>query len=326
MGAVISEQGAAAELTEVAACAQIQPRRRGVGKLVDGATAGHVTSRNRAQLSLTTRRNLRSRISLLPVGLIGSLVAPLVVARDFVSDDWQFSLTPYVWAISANGDATVKGVETDVDTSFSDVLENLNMAVMAVGEARKGRFGLFTNIIYADLEFDDTRRLLRIHTDAKALYLGVGAYYRLGPWNLSSEHGDAGPKLIVDPYVGGRYTYVDADLKLRTNGPRITGDLTPSASKDWFDPIVGVRTIWQFTPNVHLMALGDVGVFGDSDTSWQVAGLLGYRLGIFGGHDNGQVLVGYRALHQDYSDGSGRNKFKWDGTLKGPVIGLTINF
>jgi len=296
------------------------------GELVDGATAGHVTSRNRAQLLLTTRRNLRSRISLLLVGLIGSLVAPLVVARDFVSDDWQFSLTPYVWAISANGDATVKGVETDVDTSFSDVLENLNMAVMAVGEARKGRFGLFTNIIYADLESDDTRRLLRIHTDAKALYLGVGAYYRLGPWNLSAEHGDAGPKLIVDPYVGGRYTYVDADLKLRTNGPRITGDLTPSASKDWFDPIVGVRTIWQLTPKWRLIAFGDVGVFGDSDSSWQAVGLLGYRFGMFGGDDNGQVLLGYRALHQDYSDGSGRNKFKWDGTLKGPVIGLNINF
>jgi hypothetical protein len=31
-------------------------------------------------------------------------------------------------------------------------------------------------------------------------------------------------------------------------------------------------------------------------------------------------------LYQDYSSGSGDDKFEWDVTLYGPVIGLVIQF
>ena len=38
------------------------------------------------------------------------------------------------------------------------------------------------------------------------------------------------------------------------------------------------------------------------------------------------LAAGYRALYQDYTDGSGRNKFKWNMTLHGPVLGLVVPF
>ena len=50
-----------------------------------------------------------------------------------------------------------------------------------------------------------------------------------------------------------------------------------------------------------------------------------YSFGLFG-TDNANVLADYRALSQDYKDGNGRNEFKWDMTLHGPVLGLAINF
>ena len=38
-------------------------------------------------------------------------------------------------------------------------------------------------------------------------------------------------------------------------------------------------------------------------------------------------IVGrFRALHQDFEDGSGASKFEWDMTLHGPVVGLNIRF
>jgi hypothetical protein len=42
--------------------------------------------------------------------------------------------------------------------------------------------------------------------------------------------------------------------------------------------------------------------------------LIGYRFGLFG-EDNARIVGGYRAMYQDYTDGCGDNKFKWDVTL-----------
>jgi hypothetical protein len=53
--------------------------------------------------------------------------------------------------------------------------------------------------------------------------------------------------------------------------------------------------------------------------------LIGYRFDLFG-KANAMVFAGYRALYQDYTDGSGDDKFKWDVTLDGPIQDLRIDF
>ena len=41
--------------------------------------------------------------------------------------DWSFDLAPlYLWGISLSGDMTIKGVESDVNSDFSDIFSNLN--------------------------------------------------------------------------------------------------------------------------------------------------------------------------------------------------------
>jgi len=257
-------------------------------------------------------------------GLIGSLAAPPAVARELVSNDWQFQVTPYLWTLALKGDVTVKGVKASPSVTFREILDNLNYALMAVADARKGRIGVFVNGVYADLEDtdNDVGPGLRVRAEAQAAIAGAGAYYRLGPWNLDAEAGASGPKVVVDPYVGARYTYLNAELKFRRIGRQIGAD------KHWVDPIVGVRTLWELTPKWNINVLGDVGGFGvsgKSDFSWQAAGLMGYRFGLFG-DDDANVLAGYRALYQNYRDGNGRDEFQWDMTLHGPVLGLAITF
>jgi hypothetical protein len=56
-----------------------------------------------------------------------------------------------------------------------------------------------------------------------------------------------------------------------------------------------------------------------------INGLVGYSFHLLG-DDNAKVFAGYRALGQDYSDGSGADKFEWDETLHGPVLGLAYHF
>jgi hypothetical protein len=236
-----------------------------------------------------------------------------------VSDDWQFQVAPYLWGISADGDVTVRGQESEVDAGFSDIIDKLNYGVMIEGEARKGRIGLWGQAIYADLEDSESVLGLKIDAEVDAVWAGFGAYYRLGPWALGSEASAAGPKVIVEPYAGVRYTYLDLELD-------VGGGLDAERDRDWFEPIVGLRTIWEFSPRWSVTALGDIGGFGaGSDFAWQASGLIGYRFGLFGENDS-RFLFGYRALSQDYDTGSGANKFEWDITLHGPIFALAIEF
>jgi hypothetical protein len=251
--------------------------------------------------------------------LFGLLSPSYASAGEFVSDDWQFQLAPYVWALAVDGDVTVKGQKSDVDLSFQDIWDELNAAAMLEAELRKGRVGAFTNIFYANLGSSSEKGPLKIDPEINLFLASFGGYYRLGPYNLNSAARSDGPQLVIDPYAGVRYTYLDVDLDLNP-GPTIGGD------EQWIDPIVGVRTIWQLNPHWSFTAYGDVGGFGvGSDFSWLANAMMGYRFGLFGENDS-KFLFGYRALYQDYSTGSGANKFEWDATLHGPIFALVIDF
>ncbi len=83
--------------------------------------------------------------------LIGS---PPAAAQDAAaaSPRWELSVTPYLWATALKGDVGVGRIDADVDASFDDILDNLNFALMLSLEARKGRFGLLSDTVYANLE------------------------------------------------------------------------------------------------------------------------------------------------------------------------------
>ena len=116
------------------------------------------------------------------------------------------------------------------------------------------------------------------------------------------------------------------DLKLDFDGILQDRINDVSDNKSWVEPLLGARTIWDLSERWTVTLAGDIGgvAFG-SDFAWNAFGLIGYRFSLFG-EDNAGVFAGYRALSQDYTDGSGDDKFKWDVTLHGPILGLSIGF
>ena len=71
------------------------------------------------------------------------------------TNKWEFSLTPYGWATSINGDITARGHTVDVNESFIEIVEKSDslLAWMTYFEARKGRFAFFTDFVWADIGF-----------------------------------------------------------------------------------------------------------------------------------------------------------------------------
>jgi hypothetical protein len=123
----------------------------------------------------------------------------------------------------------------------------------------------------------------------------------------------------LDLLAGARWTFLDTKLNIES-APNAKANI------DFFDPYVGINSIFDFPHKINLTTYADIGGFSvGSDVTWQLMATLGYRFGLFGAN-NANVVAGYRALSQDYKKGSGDNKFEWDVILHGPIIGLSIDF
>ena len=246
------------------------------------------------------RRMLEVSVIVLVIGLVSTMVHG---EEPNSNGNWEFSFAPmYLWAVSINGDQKVKGIEVDLDVTFSEIFDNLNGALTFHFEGvHKQSWGFFTDLNYIVLNPDDGA----IDINYTQILAEMAVFYRL------IEQG-----LIIDGFGGLRYSSMDVELELP--GPQ--GDV--DQRKDWVDPYVGLRWKWNFAEKWAARLRTDVGGFSlGSEVTWNVVGLLDFKpwknVGFFGG---------YRMLYQDYSTGSGNSKFSYDATMHGPALGLNITW
>jgi hypothetical protein len=226
------------------------------------------------------------------------------------TSDWTFTVAPYLWASGLNGKAGAFGLPAqDVDASFSDILENLQFAVMAVGEARNGRFSIGMDIAYTVLgnEVNTPNGIVANDIDVSStLFMGtvVGGY--------SIFETDTAN---VDLVAGARLW--SADLDLDVNGGRLDGRNFGDGAT-WVDPLAGAKFKAELTPEIYIAGWGMIGGFGvSSDLMWDVFGGGGYKF-----NDSFSMFAGYRAVSVDYSD----DGFTYDMVQHGPVFGGAFKF
>lgn len=152
---------------------------------------------------LPTTMKTRFHIPLLLLGLT-ALARAGAPADDIVKPaapedpGWTFRVEPYGWLTGLNGRTGVGPFVTDVDQSFSDIFDDINMAAALQLEARRGRLGILADGFYADLgtsgnapgPFYD-----EVGVDIKQ-FIGELAV----AWRVYES-----PKAYVDVYAGMRY-------------------------------------------------------------------------------------------------------------------------
>ncbi len=232
--------------------------------------------------------------------------APALAAGDKGDDAWHFDLAPfYLWAANIDGDIGIGPIDQSIDAGFSDIVENLDMVLTAHFEARKGCFGLIFNLDYLNLGIDEATPVgPTLEIDFKNTIVEFDGFYRI----KREAH-------AFDFLAGLRYTKQDSTVSLNP-GPK--GGLDES----WWDPIVGARWLFGFADGWTLSTRGDIGGFGvGTDFTWQLVGIVDWQP-----WKNVSLLAGYRVLDQDYEDGRGINRYKWDGTMHGPVLGVNFRW
>lgn len=218
------------------------------------------------------------------------------------SPAWGFQFDLYGWAQSLDGDVGLGRLSVPVDIGFDDILEDLDIAAMGAIGVGYGRWSFLADFVYAELEADTTVLRGRVP-------LGFKQEQFLGNFLLGYEVLETGT-VNLEVYAGARVNSIDVELS--------TPRFNRSRDKSWADPVVGARFQTDLSDSFFFRAVGDIGGFGvSSDLTWQAMAGFGYRV-----MDNGSLLLGYRGLGTDYSDGG----FTYDVVAHGPVIGFEYKF
>ncbi len=245
--------------------------------------------------------------------LLGALAAPPALAADpapppAAGGDWAFTASLYLWGAGLAGDVAQFDLPSvHVDSGFSEILDDLDVAFMAMGEARKDRLSLFGDIMYTKISPGSATpggiaaTGVELTSETTAALLGAG--YTV----LQRERGH------LDLVAAARLWHASAELGF-------TGGLFDGVSRrdsdQWVDALAGIRGTHFLTEEVYLTAWGLVGA-GQADLDWDIAVIIGYEFS-----DRFAATAGYRALGVDYSN----DGFVFDVVQQGPLIGAVFRF
>lgn len=268
----------------------------------------------------------------------GLLLLPLQANAQAPSDQWSFSLMPYLWLPSVDGKLKygpppAGGASANVELDAAGVLDRLNFAFLLQGEARKGRWLIATDFINLDFGNEDSK--------LSSVDFNPGS----GPINIATTQLNAGTKTSLDATVwtlvggynmvndgaatldlvaGFRYLHIKAttdwNLTAAVTGPAGTQTFAAAGgverSRDLFDGIIGARGRvrlgdgrW-FVP-YHV----DIGA-GSSQLTWQGVLGVGYAF------KWGDAVFAYRYLYFD----EGNDKFVQQLSFGGFALGANFRF
>jgi hypothetical protein len=250
-----------------------------------------------------------------------------VASRAETPDEWRFNATIYGWLPSINMDLSfpLNGGGSSADVTGSDILNALNFTFMGAFGAQKGKWGLWTDLIYLDLSSStkQTRYLtiggqqLPAATGKAELTITGWLWTTVGTYRVVDD-----PHYQMDVLAGARMLDLSTDLKWSLAGdlgtpPLIDASGKSNVSDTLWDGIVGFRGRAEFGED-HKWFMPyyfDIGT-GDSDLTWQAIAGVGYSFGW------GDVLGVWR--YMDYNMPS-KNSIQ-SADFSGPAIGVTFHF
>ena len=266
--------------------------------------------------------------------VVAALLLTLSVAAraQGAEERWRFAITPYLWLPNVNGTLKYEpqpgGGAPAVDTGPNNYLENLSMALMLSGEARKGRWSILSDLIY--LDFDKEQSNVRavnfggslVSTSATG---STQSSLKGLEWTIASAYEAVqSPRATLGVLGGLRYFRIDAhsdwQLNATVSGPG-AGQSFPASGgvsrrTELWDGIVGVRGRVRWGEGAWFSPYYlDAGT-GSSNLTWQSLIGIGY------GFKWGDIVLAYRTVFYDQNDDKLLQDFRFSGT----TLGATFRF
>jgi len=274
---------------------------------------------------MTFRLIARSAVSVCLAALAAA--APAAHAQGS-AEDWQFraSIYGYFPTVSSSSQFPTGGSGPTIDVDAGDILDALKFTFMGSFEAQKGKWGVFTDLIYLDL--GQTKTATRDFTIGGAgVPAGVTANLSLDlkswVWTVAGLYSLADtPHNRTNLVFGARMV----DLK-ETLDWGLNGDIGPiglpgrsgraELSQTNWDAIVGLKGLATLGTERRWVVpyYVDIGT-GQSKFTWQALAGVGYSF------DWATVTAAWRHLEYDFDS----DKNLKDIRFSGPFFGLTFRW
>ena len=244
---------------------------------------------------------------------------PAMTTADTDSDKWKFDANIYLWGAGIGGTTATGG---DIDLSFDDLFDNLDMAFMGGVGASRGKWSLFADAIYLDVSADDSYTETVPVIGPIELDVDVDADVTMKSWITTLGGGynvvDS-EKATVNLIGGARYLWLETKLKLDLStvilGHKIERKEKETLSGHVWDGIVGVKGKINLNDKWYMPYYADVGT-GQSDLTWQALVGVGYKF------KYADVLLAYRYLDYEFKSDSDLD----DLNISGPALGAKFYF
>lgn len=244
----------------------------------------------------------------------------LVEVRAEEEKNSSTELGVYFFAADIEGRTTFGTINTDIDVSFSDIWDNLDMAFMAFAENKHNRWSYILDFAYLDVSADRSRSiqdLLQVNLDVGLTQTILQAFAGYSVYQGRYEN----TGLDVDLLGGLRYNELKMDLGVQGSIFDLPFGGQRSKKTRWTDLVFAARLNY-YVKRHTFMLWADYGLFKvGADTSWQIIGLYKYTfkngLGLFGG---------YRHYAFDYDEYSGGTRFRFNLDYSGPMAGISYKF
>lgn len=247
------------------------------------------------------------RRAALGASLCLAVASPLARADDDESDRWHWMVAPYVWAADISTDLQVRQPPPGgfvADTQFDGIVDDIDGAFQIHAEAKRDRFGIFTDFTYLGLASGTERPRFNTQSD-----LDLRLFELAGIWSVGSD-----PRTGLDVFAGLRYIDLDLTVRFDPTNP-LFNDSSFKSGETYSDFMLGARYTWALSDRWELILRGD-GSFGETEGTWNASAVATYRM------THGQWMFGYRYLTGELKAGDS----SVDVTMAGPMIGYGFNF
>jgi hypothetical protein len=220
--------------------------------------------------------------------------------------DWQFEVTPYVWALGLDGNISVNNKDADFNRSFSDLVDQVDVAGSVLAVAQYQKYVGFVQADYFKLKYNNDdfdqplaqERLEEVTLDQTFVTMAAGYQF---------------PGFVAN-------SWIDVMLAARVNNLKLEvknlANRSEDETKTYWDPALVVRPSFFLTKDKKLRfnPTLSIGGGGDSELLYELQPQFQYDF-----TENIGARLGYRRLYYKIEGDRGDTQLKitYDGLIAG---------
>jgi outer membrane protein OmpA-like peptidoglycan-associated protein len=247
---------------------------------------------------------MKARFRAVFTGIAAAVIGAMAAGNAQAGEtDWDFEIGGYLWGIGIDGDITVRDRTVNVDASFSDILDMMELGGGVLMRAERSDWVIWTQFDYLKTDtdnLDEPPAFGGLESESTIITAGFGR-------NFASADG----RRSIDVLLGARHFKLENQLRLNRVG-------TFENDRSVTDPLIILRPSFQLSERWRLNPTFSYGIGGDSDSTYELQPQLQFQM-----TPRAALRIGYRVLSYDI-EGDRGNRF--DGSFSGPLLGISGTF